>query len=256
MSIKLMTLVWQIDFPTPSQKLAALKIADFANDEGANVWPSKDRLAREIGCSKSTAIRIVNAFLECGILHCTHKGGNGVKDPSRYIMNVGLLTELSLGSFKVQKGETALDLVVVDEKGVTVTRFEKGVSVDDTLKCVTERRSVSVGDTQTTNRTINKPSTRGRAREPGDGSRLPAQGAGADAPAVASFDLSPHSHPSQWAAWMDHLRKQNQGALADRAEDAEAMTVFQSRWPSDGAPLPKVSKPENYTSRMIGEAAE
>ena len=74
MSVRVMTTVWDCDMPTQAAKLIALKLADCANDDGANVYPSAARVERETGCSTST-VREVLALLEAqGLLVVDHEG--------------------------------------------------------------------------------------------------------------------------------------------------------------------------------------
>lgn len=63
MSVHIASMIWKCDFPTVSAKIIALKLADCANDDGENIYPSAARLERETGCSTST-VREVLALLE------------------------------------------------------------------------------------------------------------------------------------------------------------------------------------------------
>ncbi len=53
MSNDVQALVWRSDFPTPAAKLVALKLADNANDDGENVWPSISTVETRTGLSRS-----------------------------------------------------------------------------------------------------------------------------------------------------------------------------------------------------------
>ena len=53
MSVRIMTRVWDANFPTLPMKLIALKLADCANDEGENIYPSVGRVERDTGASSS-----------------------------------------------------------------------------------------------------------------------------------------------------------------------------------------------------------
>ncbi len=69
MSVRIMTLVWDCALPSLSHKLVALKLADCANDDGENIYPSVARVERETGCSESV-VREALALLEAaGFLH-------------------------------------------------------------------------------------------------------------------------------------------------------------------------------------------
>lgn len=53
MSIRIMTRIWDATFPTGALKLVALKLADCANDDGENIYPSVGRVERDTGLSAS-----------------------------------------------------------------------------------------------------------------------------------------------------------------------------------------------------------
>src|SRR6185503_4895859 len=68
MSVTLMALCWRIEWPTVSMRLLALKLADCANDEGENIYPSVGRIERETGLGVSTIRRDLAAMEECSLL--------------------------------------------------------------------------------------------------------------------------------------------------------------------------------------------
>jgi len=76
MSVRVMTLVWSAPFPTLAIKLVALKLADCANDDGENVYPSARRVARDTGVSEST-VRAVTADMQAAGLLCVVEASHG-----------------------------------------------------------------------------------------------------------------------------------------------------------------------------------
>jgi hypothetical protein len=68
MSVRVMSLVWDAAFPTPTAKLIALKHADCANDEGRNAFPSNGTVARATGCSIAVVKRWNSVFESCGLM--------------------------------------------------------------------------------------------------------------------------------------------------------------------------------------------
>jgi hypothetical protein len=68
MSVTLMGLCWRIEWPTMPMRLLALKLADCANDDGENVYPSVDRVERETGLSEAAIRRDLAALEESGVL--------------------------------------------------------------------------------------------------------------------------------------------------------------------------------------------
>lgn len=95
MSVRIMSLIWKITFPTQSQKLIALKLADHSNDEGSNVYPGKPRIARECGCSETTVQLTLKVFRLCGILGVLEAGGKGPRSTTKYRLNVELINEIA-----------------------------------------------------------------------------------------------------------------------------------------------------------------
>ncbi len=68
MSVHVTSPVWLAEFPRPAMKTVALKLADCANDEGENIYPSAARVSRETGASESTVREVLAAFEEAGLL--------------------------------------------------------------------------------------------------------------------------------------------------------------------------------------------
>lgn len=118
MSVAIMTLIWRIDFPTQSQKLIALKLADHSNDEGGNIWPSKPRIARETGCSETTVQLTLKVFRDSGLLEVVEEGGKGPRNSTKYRLNVAMLEALEAGEAVIKGTSEHLELHNFDaEKG-------------------------------------------------------------------------------------------------------------------------------------------
>lgn len=129
MSILLQSRVWDITWPTQSQLLVMLKLADHANDEGDNVWPSKSSIAKKAQCSESTVKNTLRALRNCGLLLVKREGGSGPGSSTVYQINVPLLTacvghELTGGADEIVIPERAYPEGVKDYplKGSTVDR--------------------------------------------------------------------------------------------------------------------------------------
>ena len=76
MSIEASKWVWQQD-ATPTEKLVLLVIADHANAEGANAYPSVERMAHMTGLSTRTVIRAVAALVRARLLIVRKVRGRG-----------------------------------------------------------------------------------------------------------------------------------------------------------------------------------
>jgi hypothetical protein len=78
MSIHVMDWVWQHAQADPSELLVLLAIADNADDDGTNAWPSKQTLARKCRMSERNVHRITGRLAAAGqLLIDARKAPNG-----------------------------------------------------------------------------------------------------------------------------------------------------------------------------------
>ena len=105
-----MSVVWEIQFPTQSQKLIALKLADYASDMGSSIFPAVNTIARHTGCDERTVQRVMKAFRACGIIHLVKEGGTGPKATNEWLLNVGLLHGLAQDQVRVVGTATELEI--------------------------------------------------------------------------------------------------------------------------------------------------
>lgn len=68
MSVRVSAKVWGLTSLAPSEKLVLLYLADKADDEGNNVFPSIPRIARECCLSESTVHRVIASMKAAGSL--------------------------------------------------------------------------------------------------------------------------------------------------------------------------------------------
>ncbi len=116
MSIRLMSDVWKTDLPTTA-KMVLLVIADHANDEGTEAWPSQATIAKKASISVRTVQRAVNSLVRAGFLRMEkHAGGSAScrddRRPHRYTINLAKLrggnttTRKSRHDFEADNGTT------------------------------------------------------------------------------------------------------------------------------------------------------
>lgn len=75
MSVRVMAQVWELDLPQPL-KFLCLALADWADDEGGNIYPSVGTIARKVGASERTVQRQLADLVELGLVEvCSHAGG-------------------------------------------------------------------------------------------------------------------------------------------------------------------------------------
>lgn len=102
MSIEVMNLVWKSSLPT-TEKMVLLVIADHANDDGGNSWPSIGTIAKKASISSRSAQRYIARLAEAGWITIRPQQG-GTKEmrddrrPNLYAINLERLngvTEVS-----------------------------------------------------------------------------------------------------------------------------------------------------------------
>ena len=95
MSIRLMSDVWRTNLPTV-EKMVLLVIADHANDEGTQSYPSQATIAAKASISVRTVQRAVNTLCAQGYIRMfKHSGGSPDcredRRPHLYQINIGAL---------------------------------------------------------------------------------------------------------------------------------------------------------------------
>jgi len=106
MSIRLMSEVWRTQLPTV-EKMVLLVIADHANDEGTEAWPSQATIAAKASVSVRTVQRAVNSLVSAGFLRLEkHAGGSANcredRRPHRYTILLNSLRGDSAPTRKVR----------------------------------------------------------------------------------------------------------------------------------------------------------
>lgn len=95
MSIRVMTLVWDVFPGAGSDLLAMLALADWCNDDGGSLYPSVQSVAAKIRVSPSQARRILRKFEQDGYLAVVGNHAGGAPGTTRnYRLNVARLLEL------------------------------------------------------------------------------------------------------------------------------------------------------------------
>ena len=94
MSVHVTTLVWKAQRISCNQKLVLLKLADCADDDGRNVYPSVQRIARECCLSERTVQRFLRRFVDLGLLSIEANGFGGRGRARLYRMHLRTLTAL------------------------------------------------------------------------------------------------------------------------------------------------------------------
>ena len=242
-----MSLVWEVPFPTQTQKLALLKLADHADDNGGSVWPSNDALSYQIGCDPRTIQRTIKELERAEIIKLTSKGGKGAGSTNRWKIDVEQLIRLAMRELVLSRVDGQLQAVENKDGKLPPSNFAR---VTRTLRRVTQACHAE-GDTAMSpepsfNHHLEPSGASAGAR---DGSRTsPAEKVG------PSFKLTPDRDRPQWNAWLNFLRDESKDGLIRAAEIAGEITVA-SKWPNPERGLQGFLAPrrENNTARITGE---
>ncbi|RVN83457.1 helix-turn-helix domain-containing protein [Sinorhizobium meliloti] len=94
MSIAIMSQLFKAHLGSTNRKMLAVRLADFADDDGKGIWPTVGRLARETELSERTVQRILSEFVDEGLLIVRRKGGWKPGEGTRYDFNMSALVRL------------------------------------------------------------------------------------------------------------------------------------------------------------------
>ena len=257
MSIRLMTMVWDIEFPTQSQKLIMLKLADYASDTGGSVFPATETLADKVGCDERTVQRAIKAFRDVGLLHLVRAGGTKPGATNEWQINVAMIGWLAGETIKLvgHGGELEIDGVIPSDTPGNLSSAMGDITpgnlspwVTNSTKGVT-RVSSTPGTTATqsvNNHQIDSSRADERASDEARATSV------AKRP-VPQFEITPSD--ASWFHWLTWLTDKDRRDLVLAAEDAQRMTVLGSKWPSDKSPYPRVDRSAAIERRKTGEPA-
>lgn len=256
MSVHITSLVWEVDFPTQGQKLVMLRFADYANDEGASIWPANDQTARQCGLTKRGVQYILAGFRNVGLLRQTHEGGKGARDTNKYQIDVDLLIKLAYREQCLEGAKECLKLV--EGKGE--------LSAPYTLRRVHQaairvNSGTHKGEPQCTQTTMNhqlEPSN-AQARALPEGAAHDALGEKPKPVERAITVCRGQLGGAGFDAWITWMRKNGHVDLADRADRLGKM-VCVAKWPPEDPnveiSVPKVPRDKApITDRIVGEGA-
>ncbi|MEY9196622.1 hypothetical protein ABIA16_001738 [Sinorhizobium fredii] len=94
MSIAIMSQLFKAHLGSTGRKMLAVRLADFADDDGKGVFPTVGRLAQETELSERTVQRILSEFVDEGLLVVVKKGGSRPGEATRYDFNMAAIAKL------------------------------------------------------------------------------------------------------------------------------------------------------------------
>ncbi|KAB2680513.1 MULTISPECIES: helix-turn-helix domain-containing protein [Brucella] len=210
MSIAVMSRLFKAQLGSPSRKMLAIRLADFADDDGRGIWPTVGRLALETELSERTVQRLLRDFVDEGLLIVVAEGGGRPGQATRYDFDMRALDNLQSGK-PVADGCHGVTGVTVSP----VTTEAPTGDIDDADGCH--------GVTQTVIEPLDKPLGE-RARESEDDGRESRKSV------ERSFKRGFHgwptaisdSEPEAFRVWLSLTPEERQAAVDEAARYVEA----------------------------------
>ncbi len=137
MSITVMSQIFKKQMGSSSRKMLAVRLADFADDDGRGIWPSVATLARETDLSERTVQRLLRDFVDEGLLVVVSAASGRPGEPTRYDFDMRTLTGLRDAKAAIDgchgvTGDTVSPVTLTAETG----------DIDDTNGCHGVTRTV------------------------------------------------------------------------------------------------------------------
>ena len=236
MSIHLMSLVWKVKFPSQTQKLLMMRIADFAHEDGTGVYPAIDTIAEDIGASRRQTQYAIKALESCTLIDRIKLGGSKKQKTNVWQINNDMLVQLALREVSLNGAHDKLE--AVENKGAIIAPRDllRVQLIAERVQSATQKGAIS--STQTT---INHHlESSGACADARDGSRTAPAGKPITSLTVERGDAS-------WSAWMERLKPEQ-----IRAAEQRGRIEVSKRWPVDDAVLHTKLK-HDHTDRMLGE---
>jgi hypothetical protein len=225
MSGHLTSLLWEVDFPTSTQKLLMLRLADYADDDGRGIYPSIPEVARQIGSSERQIQYALKALEAVNLIDRVAFGGTGPKRTNVWTINVDLVAKLALQEL-VLNG-THSELEAVENEGAIIAPRTLA-RVQSRIKRVQSATDKGATDcTQATKEPNLEPNSAGAPA-----THSAARPALKKAIRILASDAS-------WANWIEHIEQSGSHEMAAAARAAGEIVAC-SRWPTDASPLPAV----------------
>lgn len=253
MSIHLMSLVWEVNFATASQKLIMLRLADYADDDGNSVFPSIERLARQVGASKRQTQYAVRALEGCGLMACVHKGGGGPKDTNRWQIDVDLLISLAYQELQLTGSHDQLE--VAENKGAKIAPYVLRRVQSAALRVQSATHKGATHCTQPSiEHQLDTSDARARAEVvKSDLSLSEGQSEAAHPPRPPARTFVVESRHPQWKSWVEWFQENRPDRIGELLAQGR-ITVFNSKWPSDDCIAPRIESGGLHLKVIAGGA--
>lgn len=109
MSTHISSMVWGMNWGTAGRKLIALKLADHAHDDGEGIYPSLNRVAAETELSRRYITKVVNDWVNIGLLILVKRGGKGAASTNVYAFDLELMDLAYEANISIKDCETYVE---------------------------------------------------------------------------------------------------------------------------------------------------
>lgn len=132
MSILIMSRLFRAQLGSSSRKMLAVRLADFADDNGKGIWPSVETLAQETELSVRTVQRLLSDFVNEGLLVVVRKATGRPGEATRYDFDMRALDRLPDAKNPESTGDTMSPVTHTEQTGDTMTRVTHTAETGDT----------------------------------------------------------------------------------------------------------------------------
>lgn len=224
-------LCWKAKFGCSTAKAVAVALADHANDDGGEVFPSVKKLASKVEISERSVQRALRKLELMGVILVVSRGGAGPKDTREWCFNLHLIRDVAYGNAQ---------FTMPDEKGDTVAPLEEELRV--TSETAKGDIHADKGDMGVTRNVTKLQETSSAPLPP-----LPAE-----RPQSGQFENSNGKVKSRgiirirpgdvgWSRWLQHVEQR----FSERDLEtiiAAGEIIVTTRWPDENSPLPKIGR--------------
>jgi hypothetical protein len=236
-----MSLVWKVKFPSQTQKLLMLRMADFAHEDGTGIYPAIETVATEIGVSRRQVQYAVKALEECSLVKRVEGGGKGNRKTNVWQIENDLLVELALQEKALKGVHDRLEVVENTSANIAPRDLLRVQLIASRVQPTSQK-----GEAHCTQTLKNHPLDPSNAcASARDGSR--SSHAGKARPRII---LTPDDF--QWDQWMSHFESLDRQDLR-KAAFANGRIEVASKFPKDGLQDLISVGPQSFTDRMLGE---
>ncbi|UXS35097.1 helix-turn-helix domain-containing protein [Agrobacterium tumefaciens] len=127
-----MSRLFRAQLGSSSRKMLAVRLADFADDNGKGIWPSVETLAQETELSVRTVQRLLADFVNEGLLIIVRKATGRPGEATRYDFDMRAIDRLPDAKQPETTGDTMSPVIPADQTGDTMTRVTPTTETGDT----------------------------------------------------------------------------------------------------------------------------